>query len=85
MVYQDRDGTLARMEHERRLADSKEWRLAQLARPARPAQPTLVRRGARLIGHTFVLLGVRLLRYGQSEGALLIERHRPGTPSATLN
>lgn len=82
MLYPDRDGMEGRDRQRALLAEAEEHRLAKLAGPQRPS---VARRGARMVGRTLVLLGVRMLRYGQSEASIFVEAGRTGSPSASLN
>lgn len=80
MFVLDRDGMLERIRHEELLSRAELARRAAVLR-RRP----LARRLAAPAGRALVRLGVRLLHYGQSEAAVILERSQPATPSASLN
>lgn len=80
MLVLDRDGVLARMQHEELLSRANCVRCAAVLR-----RRSLARRLAAPVGHALVRLGVRLLHDGQSEAAIVLECSQPPTPSVTLN
>jgi len=69
----------------RRQALLEEAELWRLARANRPARTPVLRSGARLIGRGLVGLGARLMRYGRSEHAVVIESTVPTPRSVALN
>ncbi|MEN9934572.1 MAG: hypothetical protein RLZZ387_1151 [Chloroflexota bacterium] len=82
LYYPDRDGTLARLQHEERLAEAA---VSRLAHTGAEGQIGLARRGALLAGRVLVALGAHMLRYGRADDSVLIAMGQPGARSATMN
>lgn len=78
----EQEAAAARARHRELLREAASQRLARLGLPARTP---LAHRGARLAGRLLVRLGARLLRFGRSEHAVLIEQALPPARSAALN
>ena len=80
MFYLDRDGTLAKQRHDELLARCAAARIA-----AQHRNLPVTRRMARPVGRALVHVGALLMRYGRSEGAVVVERRHPGARTAALN
>lgn len=82
LQYPDRDGWETRERLQTLIAEADEWRLA---REAEPKSASLAQRAAQVVGRALVATGANLLRYGRTDGAMIVELRRPSPRSAPLN